>query len=465
MTRHTPSPSSPGSPLAPDSPSSVSTCTLDTSSSTLSFLSTPSHSPFLSAFPSSTSGYGPYPSYPPLHSTSLISDSATTRANKSGVTHAGAGTYGALSPAGSYGSYRGTSSLDEGSGSGQASGASSGITGSESSHASEMLSSTSRAIGMIESSEYGAQYPIEDESRGVLLAQEERRDRVSGRGRGTDAHGYGQGRGRGHAHSTSSSTVTASSSHLRRGSSGAPMAGVFPRSDFELGPGYQVQPGYSAQPSHPHYAQALAQLRASQGQHQEATSASHASGFGRSVLQAQPQRITEPQGQTRAGIPAAARAPTARTSTKRTRAPKRPRPDTSAGVGTGPSRGNVLESDDESDDDEIVEWVPGSDDGGGPSGNYNMGFGRSTGTGEPGGIGRGTAQAAPGLPGARKCVSLLFFWSFLLPAVAYDVMLTGSFFFPSFPFAFFSQIFHAIFDHLRPQRTTTHRYARVVIFR
>ncbi|KAF8554879.1 hypothetical protein OG21DRAFT_1484329 [Imleria badia] len=368
--------------------------------------------------PASDTGYGSYPSYPSHHLTSRISDSSSARANTSGVVYTGAGGHSALSPAGSYGSYRGTnttSSLDEASGSGRASGASSGLIGSGSSQVSEMLSNTSRTMGMMESRGYGSQYPVEDESRSALPVQE-RREGVSGQGGGSDGHLHGQGRG--HAHSTSSSTVTASPPHLRRGSSGVPMAGVFPRSDFGSG---SAQPGYSAQPSHPHYglarqqpqphAQALAHMRASQGQYPEAISASHttpASGIanplGRSEFQAQTQRMAEPQGQARTAVPAT-HAPAVRTSTKRTRAPKRPRPAAAVGIGTGASRGNVVESDDDSDDDEIIEWVPGLDDGGGP------GFGGGAGAGEPGGTGGGTAQAAPGLPGGRKCVTLLFLWS------------------------------------------------------
>ena len=419
MTRHTP-PSPSGSLLALDSlsPSSSSTRTLDSSSPTFSFLSGRSRSPSLFALPCPTSGYGCYPSH---HHTSLTSGSTPARTNTSDVVYTGTGGHSAVSPAGSYGSYRGTnttSSLDEGSGSGRASGVSSGMMGSQSSRVSEMLSETSRVMGVTESRGNGAQrYTVEDESRGD--------EGTSGRGEGTDEHGHGRGQGAGHAHSTSLSTVTGSPPRPRGGSSGVAIRGVFSGSGFSSGSSYQAQPGYSVQPSHPPYgftqqhaqpqAQALAHMRASQEQYQyEAVSASHAtppSGFtnlhGRSEFQVQSQPVAEPQGQARTTVPAT-RAPPVRTSTKRPRAPKRPRPHTSAGPGIGPSRGNLPESDDDSDDDEITEWVPGLDDSGGPSGSLGFGFSGSAGTGELGGSGGGTVQAAPALPGGRKCVSLLF---------------------------------------------------------
>lgn len=444
MIRHTPPPSSSsGSPLtrASLSPSSSSICSLDTSSSILSFLSNPSRSPSPLAFPSSTSGYG---SYPFRHHISLVSDSTSTRANASDVVHTGTGGQIAASPAGSYGSYRGTnttSSLDDGSGSGWASGVSSGVMGSESSRVSERLSERSRVTGMVESRGYGAQYGVEDESRGDLPVQR-RREGVSGQGEG----GHGQGRGASHAHSTSVSTVTGSPPQPREGSSGAPMGGVFPVSGFGSDSGYQAQPGYSVQPSHPHYrfaqqrTQAPAHMQPSQGRYQyDVPSAPHAtpaSGpanpHGRSEFQAQSQQMAEPQGQVRTAVPGT-RAPPLRTSTKRPRAPKRPRSDPSAGFVITPSRGNLVESDDESDDDEIVEWVPGLDDSGGPSGTFGSGPSGNAGTGEVGGTGRGTVQAAPGLPGGRKCVFHLSRCLFP-PVLKHDVMLTSvlSFWFFSF---------------------------------
>lgn len=413
MTRHTPPPpsSSSGSPLMRASSSSV--CSLDTSSSILSFLSSPSRSPSPLAFPSSTSGYS---SCPLRHHASLTPDSTSTRANTSDVVHTGTGGHIAASPAGSYGSYRGTnttSSLDDGSGSGWASGVSSGMMGSESSRLSERLSESSRVTGMVKSHGYGAQYTVEDEPRGALPVQR-RREGVSGQGEGRQ----GQVRGAIHAHSTSVSTITGSPPQPREGSSGAPMGGVFPVSGFNSDSSYQAQPGYSVQPSHPHYgfaqqhAQALAHTQPSQGRYQyDAPTAPHAmpaSGsanpHGRSEFQVQPQQMTEPQGQVRTTLPGT-RAPPVRTSTKRPRAPKRPRSDPSAGIVITPSRGNLVESDDDSDDDEIVEWVPGLDDGGAPSGTFGFGSSGSAGTGEVGGTGRGTVQTAPGLPGGRKCVS------------------------------------------------------------
>lgn len=317
------------------------------------------------------------------------------------------------------------------------------MMGSESSRVSEMLPETSRVMGIMESRGNGAQYVVEDESRGDLPLQDRMRE-------GTDEHGLGQGRGAGHAHSTSLSTVTGSPPQSRGGSSGVPMRGAFPGSGSGSGSSYQAQPGYSVQPSHPHFgfsqqhaqpqAQSLTHMRASQRQYQYgAGSASHVpppSGFadphGRSDFQAQSQPVAEPQGQARTAVPAT-RAPPVRTSTKRPRAPKRPRPDTSTGLGLGPSRGNLLDSDDDSDDDEITEWVPGLDDSGGPSGSLGLGFSGNAGTGELGGTGGGTVQAAPGLPGGRKCVALLSHPPFP-PVVEYDVMLMNVlplvFFFP-----------------------------------
>ncbi|KAN0073630.1 hypothetical protein V8E55_012237 [Tylopilus felleus] len=439
MTRHPPSPST--SPLSRDSPSpSSSTCTLNTSSSTLSLPSTPSCFPSMSMVSSSTSGHGSYPS---RHHISLTSSSVPARANTDDVLHTGAGAYSAVSPAGSYGSYRGTntSSLDEGSASGRASGVSSGMMVSESSRVSKMPSKTSRVMGMTES--HGTQRAVEDESNGNLPMQEGR-EGTSSHGQVIDEHGDGKGRGAGHAHSTSLSTVTASSPQRRGESSGIPMDGVFPSSVLGSSPSYQVQPSYSTQTSHPHHgfaqhaqtqAQALAHVRASQGHYQYAPPAS---GFAHHrshpEFLAQSQRAAEPQGQARTVV-TATRVPPLRASTKRPRAPKRPRPDASAGIGIGPSRGNLGESDDDSDDDEIIEWVPGLDDGGGPSGNFNFGSSGSTRTGEHRGTGGGTIQATPGLPGGRKCVSLLF----LFPPfpVEHDVMLTRpSVFFSSFPSSF-----------------------------
>lgn len=72
-------------------------------------------------------------------------------------------------------------------------------------------------------------------------------------------------------------------------------------------------------------------------------------------------------------------------------------------IGIGPSGANVG-SDSDSDDDDI-EWIPGSDDGGGASG---AGVNRSAGMSELGGTGGRLGQAAPVLPGGRKCVSVLF---------------------------------------------------------
>lgn len=215
------------------------------------------------------------------------------------------------------------------------------------------------------------------------------------------------------------STVTGSPPQPRGGSSGAtmPVDGVFPGSGFGPGSGYQAQTGYSVQPSHPHYglaqqhvqppAQALAHMAVlSQGQYQyEAVSALRpvpASGFanpqGRSEFQVQPKpAVVQP----RTAVPVN-RAPPVRTSTKRTRAPKRLRPAGYTGI--GPSQGNLIESEDDSDDDEVIEWVP---DWGGGSGAIG-----GAGTAEVGGSG-GTIQVAPG-PGGRKCVSLLFRCRFLL---------------------------------------------------
>ena len=271
---------------------------------------------------------------------------------------------------------------------------------------------------MVESRGYGTQYAVEEESRGDLPMQERRQERVPGQGEGIDEHERALGRGASHAHSTSLSTITGSPPQPR-GSSGVPTGGVFPGSSFGPGSGYQVQAGYSRV----HYgstqqhtqppAQVLAHMRApSQGQYQyETLSALHAapaSGFanpqGRSEFQPQPRQVAELQGQARTAA-SATRAPM-RTSTKRPRPPKRPRQAPYAGIGIGTSRSHLVESDDDSDDDEVNEWVP--DWGGG------RGAGGSAGSSEVGGAGGGTAQAAPGLPGGRKCVSLLFRYPFLL---------------------------------------------------
>ncbi|KAF8435319.1 hypothetical protein L210DRAFT_2522885 [Boletus edulis BED1] len=415
MNQHTPFSSS-GSPLSRNSPSSWSTCSLDTSSSTLSFLSTPSRTPSLSAFPSPTSGCG-HLSY---HHSFLTS--TAPRADTSDVVHPGTGALSAVSPAGSYGSYRGTnttssSSLDEGGGSGAASGISSGMMGSGSSQGSDALSMASRAMGMMGSRRYGA---LEDESRADFTDQEGRRDRISGQEEGIDEHGHRQRRGTTHAHSTSLSTVTGSPPQPGGGS--LSMGSMFP------GSGHEAQLGHSVQSSYPHHgfvqqhaqpqAQALARMRASQGQYQyETVSASHttpAPGFtnphNRSEFQPQSQRMVEPQGQVPAAAPIT-RAPPVRTSTKRPRAPKRPRPDSST---IGSSRSHLVESDDDSDDEEIIEWVPGLDDGGGPSNDLSFGFSGSGGTSAPG-AGGGSVQALPGLPGGRRWVSLYFAALFLHP--------------------------------------------------
>ncbi|KAH0835501.1 hypothetical protein J3R83DRAFT_9175 [Lanmaoa asiatica] len=309
------------------------------------------------------------------------------------------------------------------------------MVGSGSSRASEMLSETSHLMGMVESRGYGARYAVEDESRGDLPMQERRRERVPGHGKRTDEHEHGRGQGASHAHSTSLSTVTGSPPQPRGGSSDVPMGGQFPGPGSGSGPGYQAQTAYSVQPSHPHYGfaqqhtlpptQVLTHIHVpSQGQYQhEAVSALHAtpaSGFAKPLVrteyQAQPQAGVA-QAQARTTVPAT-RAPPGRTSTKRPRAPKRPRPATSTGIGLGALRGNMVDSDDDSDDDEVIEWVPGLDDGSGASASFRFGFSGSAGTGELRGAGgSGSVQAAPGLPGGRKCVPILFRYLFYPPPV------------------------------------------------
>ena len=172
------------------------------------------------------------------------------------LTHAGAGAYSAVSPAGSYGSYHRTntaSSLEDGSRSGRASGVSSGMMGSDSSRVSEFLSETSRVMGVIESGGYGTQYAVEDGSRGDLLVREGHRERVPGRGEAVDDHGQMQAWGAGHAHSTSLSTVTGSPPQPQGGPSAVPIGAAFAGPSFGLGSGHQVQPGYPVRPSDTHY--------------------------------------------------------------------------------------------------------------------------------------------------------------------------------------------------------------------
>ena len=380
------------------------------------------------------------------------------------LTHAGAGAYSAVSPAGSYGSYHRTntaSSLEDGSGSGRASGVSSGMMGSDSSRVSEFLSETSRVVGVIESGGYGTQYAVEDGSRGDLLVREGHRERVPGRGEAIDDHGQMQARGAGHAHSTSLSTVTGSPPQPQGGPSAVPIGAAFAGSGFGSGSGHQVQPGYSVQPSDTHYRlppQVLGNIRTPKGQyHHETAPASHAtapSAFANlqssSGHQMPSQRMGQPQGQGRTALHPTRAGPT-RTSTKRPRAPKRPRSDLTTGPGIGPSRGNLVESDDDSEDDEVIEWVPGLGDSG-TSGNPSYGFGGNAGTDELAGAGGATVQAVSGLPGGRKCVSILSRCPILSPLMEYVVKLTGPFSF-SPPSIYYALLF-VIFHHLRPQRTT-----------
>lgn len=286
-----------------------------------------------------------------------------------------------------------------------------------------MLSETSELIRTSTSRVYGTQHAVEEESRGELLVQERRQEWVPRQGEGTGEYERGQRRGASHAHSTSLSTVTGPPPQPRGGSSGVPMDGVFQDSGFGPRSGYQVQTGYTVQPSHPRYesaqqhAQPPAQVHVhmrppSQEQYQyKAVSALHATpgpGFqGRSEFQARPQPVVELQGQVRTTVPTN-RVPPARTSTKRPRAPKRPRPATYTGIGIGASRGNLAESDDDSDDDEVIEWVP--DWAGGAGASTSM----SAGAGELGGTGGGAVHVTPA-PGGRKCVFLLFHCRFLFP--------------------------------------------------
>lgn len=425
------------------SPSSSSTCTLHTASSTLSFCSTPSRSPSPSVFPSSPVGYESYPSY---HPTSIISTSTT--ANINDLVHIGPVPHSAVSPAGSSGSYQGTNAISshEGSASGCASGVSSGMMGSDSSLVSEI--SQTRSQG------YRAQRPAEDETSGNLPFLGGSLRRVPGQEEEMREHTLG--RSVSHAHSTSLSTVTGSPSHPREGLSDVPMGSVFPGSGFGSGLSHQAQTSYSVQPLQPQYgfpqhvqsqAPVLAPTRSpSQQQYQYGpVSALHpASGFashqGRAFNRAQPPPVAEPRGQARTVVPIAG-IPPVRASTKRPRAPKRPRPDPSAigiEVGIGPSRSNLEGSDTDSDDDE-VEWIPGP---GGGSSAGGSGVDRNAGTGGRAGL------AAPGLPGGRKCVSLLSLlptthsFSYFFPLTKYDADADDCFhlLFLSFPSSLSSQI-------------------------
>lgn len=299
-------------------------------------------------------------------------------------------------------------SLEEGSGSGNASGASSGMMERESSRLSEISETASRG--------YGTQY-LASESTADIPLQERNQERVPGQAEAAREHEHAYARGVGHAYSSSLSTVTGSPPHPRGGSSDVQMGGVFPSPAFGSGSSYPAQTNYSVHQTPPHYGSAqqhvqpqvpaLVHTRISSQepyQYGPVSALYPTSGFtspqGRSNNQAQPRPMVEPQGQARVVAPTS-RAPPVRTSTKRPRAPKRLRQDPSMGIGHA---SNMAGSDSDSDEDEI-EWIPGSDDGGGASG---AGVNQNARMGELGGTGGRSGQAAPGPTGGRKCVSVLF---------------------------------------------------------
>ena len=364
--------------------------------------------------------------------------STSTRANVNGLVSIGAGGYNAVSPAGSSASYQGThtmSSLDE-SGSGRASGLSSGM----------MISETSETG----SRGYGAQHPGGGDLRDNPNLQGGNGERMPGQHERGHGHEHAQGRVVGHAPSTSLSTVAASPPHPQVGSLGVPTGGAFP------GSGYQAQTSYSVQPTQPLLGAAkqveqpqapvlanMPMLPQEQYRYGSASVLHSASEFashqGRSHSQLH--SVIEPQEQRRTVQPDS-RAPPVRNSSKRARAPKRLRPDPSVGI--GPSRNNLVGSDTDSDDDE-VEWIPGFDDGGATGG---IGGNKNAGIVEP--VGR-SGQAAPSLPSGRKYVFFYFVASPFFPLkreVNADDCGPLDFLFPDFIFS------SNFFDHPDSAATT-----------